>query len=93
MLLVVWRCLKNLQHRHTVTCDISPAINGIEFPTAQPLVMAVERTFWEKATATHVYCRQHRLRGERYTRHWYDLTAMAQSGHAQTAMADKQLTS
>ena len=80
-------------HRHTVTCDIAPAINGIEFPTAQPLVMAVERTFWEKATATHVYCRQHRLRGERYTRHWYDLTAMAQSGHAQTAMADKQLTS
>ena len=78
-------------HRHTVTCDIAPAINGIEFPTAQPLVMAVERTFWEKATATHVYCRQHRLRGERYSRHWYDLAAMVQSGHALTAMADKQL--
>ena len=78
-------------HRHTVTCDIAPAINGIEFPTAQPLVMAVERTFWEKATATHVYCRQHRLRGERYSRHWYDLAAMVQSGHALTAIADKQL--
>jgi hypothetical protein len=77
--------------RHTVTCDIAPAINGIKFPTAQPLAMAAERTFWEKATATHVYCRQHRLRGERYSRHWYDLAAMAQSGHAQTAIADKQL--
>lgn len=78
-------------HRHTVTCDIAPAINGVKFPTAQPLAMDAERTFWEKATATHVYCRQHRLRGERYSRHWYDLAAMAQSGHAQTAIADKQL--
>ncbi len=78
-------------HRHTVTCDIAPAINGVEFPTAQPLVMAAERTFWEKATAAHVYCRQHRLRGERYSRHWYDLAAMSHSGHAQAAISDKQL--
>jgi plasmid stability protein len=55
--------------RHTIACDISSVINEIEFPTAQPLVLAAERTFWEKATATHVYCRQHRLRGERYARH------------------------
>ena len=78
-------------HRHTVTCDIASVINGIEFPMAQPLAMSVERTFWEKATATHVYCRQHRLRGERYSRHWYDLAAMAQSGHAQNAIADREL--
>jgi hypothetical protein len=77
--------------RHTVTCDIAPAINGVKFPTAQPLAMAAERTFWEKATATHVYCQQHRLRGDRYSRHWYDLAAMVQSGHAQTAITDKQL--
>lgn len=78
-------------HRHTVTCDIAPAITGIEFPTAQPLVMAAERTFWEKATAAHVYCRQHRLRGERYSRHWYDLAAMSHSGHATAAIADQAL--
>jgi len=36
-------------------------------------VLAAERTFWEKATAAHVYCLQGRLRGERYSRHWYDL--------------------
>lgn len=78
-------------HRHTVTCDIAPAINGVEFPAAQPLVMAAERTFWEKATAAHVYCRQHRLRGERYSRHWYDLAAMSHSGYAQAAISDKQL--
>ena len=53
--------------------------------------MDAERTFWEKATAAHVYCRQARLRGERYSRHWYDLAAMSKSGHAQTAIADSQL--
>lgn len=77
--------------RHAVACDMTPAINGIVFPTAQPLVMAAERTFWEKATAAHVYCRQGRLRGERYSRHWYDLAAMANSGHAQAAIDDLEL--
>lgn len=78
-------------YRHTVACDMAPVISGIEFPTAQPLVMAAERTFWEKATAAHVYCRQHRLRGERYSRHWYDLAALSHSGHAQAAISDKRL--
>lgn len=77
--------------RHAVTCDIASAINGVAFPTAQPLVMVAERTFWEKATAAHVYCRQGRLRGERYSRHWYDLAAMANSGYAQTAIADREI--
>jgi len=77
--------------RHAVACDMAPVINGIVFPTAQPLVMAAERTFWEKATAAHVYCRQGRLRSERYSRHWYDLAAMANSGHAQAAIDDLEL--
>jgi hypothetical protein len=49
--------------RHTVVCDMAQAIPEIGFPTAQPLVLAAERTFWEKATAAHVFCRQGRLRG------------------------------
>ena len=77
--------------RHVVTCDIAPVIDEIAFPAAQPLVMSAERTFWEKATAAHVYCSQGRLRGERYSRHWYDLAAMANSGHAQAAIADREL--
>ncbi|MFM7759454.1 MAG: nucleotidyl transferase AbiEii/AbiGii toxin family protein [Burkholderiaceae bacterium] len=77
--------------RHAIACDMAPAIHGIEFPTARPLVMAAERTFWEKATAAHVYCRQGRLRSERYSRHWYDLAAMANSGHAQAAIDDLAL--
>ena len=79
-------------HQHQmVACDMAPAIKEISFPTAQPLVMRAERTFWEKATAAHVYSLQGRLRGERYSRHWYDLAAMAKSGHANTAITDWQL--
>lgn len=78
-------------HRHEITCDMAQAINQIAFPTARPLVMAAERTFWEKATAAHVYCKQGRLRGDRYSRHWYDLAAMTKSGHAQAAINDLEL--
>lgn len=77
--------------RHPVTCDIAPFIDGVAFPTAQPLVMAAERTFWEKATAAHVYCLQGRLRGERFSRHWYDLAALAKTAHFISAASDHEL--
>ena len=77
--------------RHMVHCDIAPVIEGVKFPVAAPLVMVAERTFWEKATAAHVYSLQGRLRGERYSRHWYDLAAMAKTGHAAQAAGDHQL--
>ena len=53
--------------------------------------MSAERTFWEMATAAHVYSLQGRLRGERYSRHWYDLAAMATTGHAARAAGNHQL--
>ena len=77
--------------RHHVACDITPLIEGVRFPTAQPLVMAAERTFWEKATAAHVYCLQGRLRGDRYSRHWYDLAALAKTTHFASAASDYEL--
>ena len=79
-------------HRpHHVACDIAPLIDGVTFPTASPLVMAAERTFWEKATAAHIYCLQGRLRGERYSRHWYDLAALAKTAHFDSAASDLEL--
>lgn len=56
---------------------------------SRPLVIAAERTFWEKPTAAHVYCPQGKLRGERYARHWYDLVAIAKSAHFEKAMGDR----
>lgn len=53
--------------------------------------MTAERTFWEKATAAHVFCCQQRLRGERFSRHWYDLAALAETEYFGKAIADRQL--
>ena len=78
-------------HVQSVACDIAPEIEDITFPVAKPLVMAAERTFWEKATAAHVYCLQGRLRGERYSRHWYDLAAIAKTPHFAAAIKDQEL--
>jgi Nucleotidyl transferase AbiEii toxin, Type IV TA system len=60
-------------------------------PVAQSLVMAAQRTFWDKATAAHVHCLRGRLRGERYSRHWYELAVVAKTPHFSAACADHVL--
>lgn len=72
-----------------VVCDMDGHVEGITFPVATPVVMSVERTFWEMATAAHVYCAQGRIRGERYARHWHDLAAIARSKHFDAIVADR----
>ncbi len=51
--------------------------------------MTVERTFWKKAIAAHVYCRQESLRGKGYARHWYDITRLVATGYAEAAVKDR----
>jgi len=75
----------------SVTCDIDGHVDGVAFPSASPVVMSVARTFWEKATATHVYCAQGRIRGERYARHWHDLAAIMRSSHFEAAVKDREV--
>ena len=53
--------------------------------------MLAERTFWEKATAIHVFCRQERKRGERLSRHWHDLARLDDAGVAVRALADRAI--
>lgn len=53
--------------------------------------MSVARTFWEKATAAHVYCAQARIRSERYARHWHDLAAIGRSSYFAAAIADREV--
>ena len=75
----------------TVECDAAAFLPNISFPTARPLVMLAERTFWEKATAMHVFCVRQRGRGERLSRHWHDLVRLDDVGVAETAIADRAL--
>lgn len=71
-----------------VTCDARRFIPGsILLPEATPLVMSIDRTFWEKLTAAHVFCLQGRLRGERFSRHWYDLAMIAESSRLTDGLA------
>ena len=72
-----------------VVCDMAGHVDGVFFPTASPWVMSVARTFWEKATAAHVYCAQGRIRSERYARHWHDLAAIARSSYFLDAASDR----
>jgi hypothetical protein len=74
-----------------VVCDAAAYVEEIEFPTARPRVMRAERTFWEKATAIHVFCLQKRLRGDRFARHWHDLARLDAAGIATAALADDDL--
>jgi hypothetical protein len=75
-----------------ITCDAAPGVSGVAFPSATARVMRPERTFWEKATAVHVFCRQGEFRGgERFSRHWHDLTRLDRAGMADAAIANRAL--
>ena len=74
-----------------VACDAAAHVPGVAFPEARPAVMLPERTFWEKATSMHVYCLQHRVRGDRWSRHWHDVVRLDDAGIATRALEDREL--
>ena len=73
-----------------ISCDAAEYLPKLEFPTAKPKVMLPKRTFWEKATAVHVYCAKG-SQGDRYSRHWHDLVRLDDAGYAQAAFDDRAL--
>ena len=74
-----------------VECDAAAHLPEIALPRVFPSVMLAERTFWEKATAMHVFCRQQRQRGSRLSRHWHDLVRLDDAGYADRAIANRPL--
>jgi hypothetical protein len=73
-----------------ITCDAAEHLTELEFPCAEPRVMLPKRTFWEKATAIHVFCKQG-TQGDRLSRHWHDLVRLDDAGYAEEALADRAL--
>ncbi len=73
-----------------ITCDAANHLPDLEFPTADPRIMLPKRTFWEKATAIHVFCAQG-IEGDRISRHWHDLVRLDDKGFAQAAFDDQTL--
>jgi hypothetical protein len=76
---------------HDIACDSAAAGLGIDLPAARPRVMKAERTFWEKATAVHVFCLSGDPVGDRKARHWYDIERLEAKGIAAAGMADCEL--
>ncbi len=75
-----------------VTADAAEHIPELAFPTASPHTLRPERTFWEKATAAHAYCVTGGFRGgDRFSRHWHDITRLDAFGMADAAIADADL--
>jgi hypothetical protein len=72
-----------------VTCDAADHVD-LTFPEATPRAMLPERTFWEKATAVHVYCKN-LDDDDRLSRHWYDLVKLDDAGYADDALKDRKL--
>jgi len=79
------------QSYRRVVCDAAAFLPDLVFPETYTTVMLAERTFWEKATAVHVFCRQERRRGERLSRHWNGLVRLDEAGIAATALANRAL--
>ena len=73
----------------SVECDAAEYIPDVDFPSARPWVMSVERTFWEKATAIHVFCKQRRSWAQRLSRHWNDIVRLDDAGYADSALANR----
>ncbi|MFN0061901.1 MAG: nucleotidyl transferase AbiEii/AbiGii toxin family protein [Myxococcaceae bacterium] len=69
-----------------IVCDAAQYLPVLTFPVSTPRIMKVEGTFWEKATAIHVYCLGGKLPGSRFSRHWHDLAELERAGHAEAAL-------
>ena len=76
--------------QRTVECDAAGYIPDVDFPSARPWVMSVERTFWEKATAIHVFCHQRRDWAQRLSRHWTDIVRLDDAGYADRALGNRR---
>ena len=65
--------------KHVVTPYLVPISQAVTYPEPEVKVLAMERTYWEKATLIHVECRRKSVKGnaERISRHWYDLFKMS----------------
>ena len=87
------RNIINPNEQHEIRPDVAPLTDGLEFPQATVTVLSPSRTFWEKATLIHVECNRGRLKEspDRLSRHWYDLTRLAQHDTGQSAINDRTL--
>ena len=66
---------------------------NFSYPTSKIVVLSPKRTFWEKATLIHVECNRTTMNesAEKLSRHWYDLSMMANHESGKSAINDRGL--
>jgi len=80
--------------QHLIRPYLFGHVNTLELPSATIDVLAPERTFWEKATLIHAECngRDAAIKGvDRLSRHWYDLSRLADHDIGAKALANRDL--
>ena len=79
--------------QHAIVPDMAALAPDLDYPAATVTVLSPARTFWEKATLIHVECHRRRLanRPERLSRHWFDLTRLADHAIGRAALTDRAL--
>lgn len=78
---------------HTIVPDVAELFPGVTFPTASGVVvLAAERSYWEKVTLIHDECNRGLRQGSaRQSRHWYDLVMLSRHATGHQAISDLAL--
>jgi hypothetical protein len=67
------------QTNFDIFSDVASSLPAVSFPSAKVIVLAPEKTFWEKITLIHSECNRTVLKTDanRISRHWYDIVQLA----------------
>jgi len=87
------RNITDPNEEHVVRPYAAEVLPELEFPEATVTVLAMARSFWEKATLIHVECNRTEFKAsaDRLSRHWYDMACLHRSGNIQHVIADRAL--
>jgi hypothetical protein len=77
----------------TISTDVSEYLNHLSFPNAEVTVLSPQKTFWEKITLIHYECNRPNLKedADRISRHWYDISMLANHEIGKQALANHKL--
>lgn len=75
---------------YKIAPDITEYVKELEFPVADVIVLSPQKTFWEKITLIHYECNRASLKEDanRISRHWYDITMLAEHDIGKQAISD-----
>jgi len=79
--------------QHLVRPYAAQEVSDLNFPEADATVLAIARSYWEKATLIHVECsrQERRPSAERLSRHWYDMARLYRHERSKHSLTEREL--